>query len=543
MDDLTTRVADFASVMNLDVAEAAAIFRSGLAGETEPLRKFGIDLSAASVTVEALATGLADTASELTEQDKVLARYSLLMKETEDTAGDFANTSDDLANATRTLGAKWENAEAVLGEAFIPTLEEMIPLFEKGIDLVVDWGISFAILTGAVSDVDGAIRKSKAGLDKEATAIAFLFDATERLRKELSPGMTEIFVQFGGRILPTAAGAMKQLLDETDNLAETFGLTADDADFLRENAEELADEMMFGTTEAVLELADRLDDDLVKAMNNIAAKEGIKLLENTEDIRDAVLDVTDAVFDNADALETLEDKQKRLSKVHAIARDRAIDLADAQRDLKRAYQEAADPIFALATAIGRAAEAEEIYNEFVETGTELTDDGIEAAFDFAAAQGDVEAAARALDESGVRTGLARLAELMGISVDAAQDFLVEAGIIQALDDFDLSVDLDTTAFDRALENALARMNSLPGVDIHLPSPNIFHSGGVVPGPPGANVPAVLQAGETVRTVSQERALRSGGGGTTVQLINAGVIGSKAQLARWLEEALETVRRQ
>jgi hypothetical protein len=91
-------------------------------------------------------------------------------------------------------------------------------------------------------------------------------------------------------------------------------------------------------------------------------------------------------------------------------------------------------------------------------------------------------------------------------------------------------------------NATKNLPPIPGSS--GPGISQFHSGGVVPGPPGANVPAILQAGETVRTVSQERALRSGGdGGTTVQLINAGVIGSKAQLARWLEEALETVRRQ
>ena len=67
--------------------------------------------------------------------------------------------------------------------------------------------------------------------------------------------------------------------------------------------------------------------------------------------------------------------------------------------------------------------------------------------------------------------------------------------------------------------------------------------GVVPGPPGVTVPILAQAGETVRTVQQERALGNGGGGQTFQFVNAGVIGSKSELANWLEEALETVRRQ
>ena len=78
-DDLTTRIADFASVMNMDVSEAAQVFQSALAGETEPIRRFGIDMSAAAVEAHALATGLVSSKSEMTEAIKVQARYSLLM--------------------------------------------------------------------------------------------------------------------------------------------------------------------------------------------------------------------------------------------------------------------------------------------------------------------------------------------------------------------------------------------------------------------------------------------------------------------------------
>ena len=125
MRDLTTRGADFASVMNLDVNEAMGIFQSGLAGETEPLRKFGIDLSAAAVESHAYAKGIADAGEELTEQQKVQARYSLLMKQTAKTQGDFANTSDSLANVQRRLGANWDNIQATVGMKLIPALERL----------------------------------------------------------------------------------------------------------------------------------------------------------------------------------------------------------------------------------------------------------------------------------------------------------------------------------------------------------------------------------------------------------------------------------
>lgn len=125
MSDLTTRGADFASVMNLEVNDAMRIFQSGLAGETEPLRKYGIDLSAAAVENHALAAGIASAGEKLTENQKVQARYSLLMKQTSKVQGDFKNTSDSLANSQRILGANFDDIQASVGKVLIPTLERL----------------------------------------------------------------------------------------------------------------------------------------------------------------------------------------------------------------------------------------------------------------------------------------------------------------------------------------------------------------------------------------------------------------------------------
>lgn len=120
--DLTTRAADFASTMNTSVAEASTIFRSGLSGETEPLKRFGIDLSAAAVEAYALANGLVKSKSEMTEAIKVQARYGLLMEKTSKFAGDFADTSDGLANSTRIAQARITDFQAEIGEQLIPTV-------------------------------------------------------------------------------------------------------------------------------------------------------------------------------------------------------------------------------------------------------------------------------------------------------------------------------------------------------------------------------------------------------------------------------------
>lgn len=146
IDDLTTRGADFASVYNLEVEDALTLFQSGLAGETEPLRRFGIDLSAASVEAFALANGIGEQGRALTEAEKVQARYALLLESTNNTAGDFVNTQDSLANKTRITNAEFENAQAALGEGLLPAqevfadflLEEGVPVVERFSEVVGD---------------------------------------------------------------------------------------------------------------------------------------------------------------------------------------------------------------------------------------------------------------------------------------------------------------------------------------------------------------------------------------------------------------------
>lgn len=131
LEEMTTRTADFASVNNLDMAEAGRIMMSSLAGETEALRRYGGDVSAASVKTFAYATGVAEAGTELTQQQKVLATYGLLMQQTNKTAGDFENTSGGLANQQRILTAQIEDASAALGGLLIPEITSAINTVTK----------------------------------------------------------------------------------------------------------------------------------------------------------------------------------------------------------------------------------------------------------------------------------------------------------------------------------------------------------------------------------------------------------------------------
>lgn len=126
IQDITQRAADFASVFNIDVAEALRVFQSGLAGEAEPLKRFGINLLQSEVQAYALANGITEVGSQMTETEKVQARYGLLLESTAKTAGDFANTSDGLANSQRILKAQFTDLQAEIGEALLPAFTDLV---------------------------------------------------------------------------------------------------------------------------------------------------------------------------------------------------------------------------------------------------------------------------------------------------------------------------------------------------------------------------------------------------------------------------------
>lgn len=119
---LTGRAADMASVFNTNVMDALVAIQAGLRGEQDPLERYGVSLSAVSVEARALADTHKTSTSQLTLQEKALARLNLIYDQTASTAGDFRDTSDGLANSQRIATARMEEAKAKIGGVFIPVM-------------------------------------------------------------------------------------------------------------------------------------------------------------------------------------------------------------------------------------------------------------------------------------------------------------------------------------------------------------------------------------------------------------------------------------
>jgi hypothetical protein len=112
---------DLASFNNTSPEEAIQAIGAALRGEAEPIRRYGILLNDATLKNEALALGLIKSTKEaLSPANKVLAAQAAIYKQTSDAQGDFARTSDGLANSQRQLAANIEDVKITLGEALLP---------------------------------------------------------------------------------------------------------------------------------------------------------------------------------------------------------------------------------------------------------------------------------------------------------------------------------------------------------------------------------------------------------------------------------------
>lgn len=192
--ELTTRAADLASVMNTEVSDALLAIGSALRGEQEPIRAFGVSFDEAAVAAKGFELGLGGVTGELSVAEKGQARLALLLEQSAFAAGDFANTSDEAANATRTLAGQAEDARAALGEALLPAYEALLEAAPRLVEELVKAGPALASL--AEEFVDLAIDAAGA-VKPVADVLRVVADAVSRGRGdadvfgELTAGLSD----------------------------------------------------------------------------------------------------------------------------------------------------------------------------------------------------------------------------------------------------------------------------------------------------------------------------------------------------------------
>lgn len=276
---------DLASFNNIDPSEALQKLRSGLAGEAEPLRSMNVFLNEAAVKAKAMEMGLGDAHGELTDGEKILARYKLIMEQTMVAQGDYARTADGLANSQRTANKKLIDAQAQLGESFEPIA---LGVTEAQI-AVVDWFRSGVEGWQMLGDAFSG------GAKTVETTMDYTADAVERTRGSVA------------RNLDKMGDATTALRRTTKSDTE---LMSDYWDSLTQSIQDNVDELQ---TEAFDPLEARLDEQQqhFKITAAIEARESAK---GKEAVVDANAEIVASIDDQVDNLQNLGKHHKLTAK-------------------------------------------------------------------------------------------------------------------------------------------------------------------------------------------------------------------------------------
>lgn len=124
---------DLASFNNASPEDVLLALRSGLSGEAEPLKRFGIAINDARLKQEALNMGLYNGKGILSVNAKTQAAYALIMKDSTLAQGDYARTADGVANTMRSLQANFADVSAELGQILIPYFQRLLSVVKDSI--------------------------------------------------------------------------------------------------------------------------------------------------------------------------------------------------------------------------------------------------------------------------------------------------------------------------------------------------------------------------------------------------------------------------
>jgi hypothetical protein len=345
---LLALAADLASFNNTPIEEAIVALRSGLSGEAEPLKRFGVAINDVRLKQEALNMGLYDGKGALDITAKTQAAYALILKDTNLAQGDFARTSDGFANQMRILQASLSDAATEVGLVLLPYFKDFVNFINNNIVPAItafannlgDKGVgrSFEFAIAAMGDFGiQAISVMRGAYIASLEFLRSLADIVEKL------GQVGIIASLLSR---NVSGAFK---------SAAVGIAASALG-------DRIDEQLAGADQLFLDLANgvrtaRVELDALKFSSNRTTEQQVRNAERVgKVIRTGIKEEDDkgkATTGAAKAVETAKQKLEKYTNAMRSSTKASKAFTDAQKDSKKANEAKAQADADLATAQAR----------------------------------------------------------------------------------------------------------------------------------------------------------------------------------------------
>lgn len=148
--NLTRLAGDMASFYDVDQADVAKSLQSIFTGTIAPLRRYGLDLTQATLSEWAMKNGLDANIKSMTQAEKVLLRYNYVMANTQAAQQDFSRTANTWANSIRVLKQEFQAWGSIIGSVIINALKPFVQALNKVMLKVISFTRTVADALGAI---------------------------------------------------------------------------------------------------------------------------------------------------------------------------------------------------------------------------------------------------------------------------------------------------------------------------------------------------------------------------------------------------------
>ena len=198
--NLTALSGDLASFYNMPIDDVFTKLKSGLAGETEPLRAFGVNMTVANLEAYALSKGIDASWQSMNQATQQTLRYNYILEHLATAQGDFARTSNTWANQVRLLSSNFQQLLSILGGGAIQVLYPIVKILNQIVSLAIQASSRMANMFGFdyqslesqfgvgsnLSDIgtmDTGMEIDTSGIDDYTDSTNKAADATDNLSK------------------------------------------------------------------------------------------------------------------------------------------------------------------------------------------------------------------------------------------------------------------------------------------------------------------------------------------------------------------------
>lgn len=191
---LTMLAGDMSSLTNVDLSTVMNNFSSGLSGMSMALKKYGIDITNASLKQLALSLGVKKNISDMTQAEKEYLRVIAMVQQSKVSWGDLANTINQPANQFRMLKTNIAQCGMMLGRLFMPMVAKVLPWLNAMTGAIKDliqyigdlFGIKWANSTKMNAGTDDSAYTDIAdSADDAANSIGNATDKQKEFNKQL----------------------------------------------------------------------------------------------------------------------------------------------------------------------------------------------------------------------------------------------------------------------------------------------------------------------------------------------------------------------